>query len=338
MKRKKTKIVSSSSTEGSLKGRLYLQGLLILILIILSLLFNNHISNGDLNFRDDPGNPLYYIFYLYYNEDTHKAKKMLRNLFSNPEYRHQAIINYGLIQQHEKKPAEARQYFEKMFNEGERLSIIYLFGLSMNGYDTSYLDLLNLIETRESDLWLEYEKGIHFLKKNNMKTALKHLSRAAEMGFSSVDLLRSERAFNQISTTQEFNDLLKKIKKNKTISLREKLERDELYYNRNKPSGVSKEIQIALFFEKTRRYDRAERILLSQINSRIPFRDKSIALYAISRIKAKRGEKEMAQKFIKRFIHHLSSEEKDKTGYKKLMQYFYGDIIKNDRYLKNMKQ
>lgn len=337
MKRKKTKIVSSPSTDTALNNRAY-SGFLILALIILSLLFSNHISNGDLSFKDDPGNPLYDIFYLYYNEDTHKAKKMLRNLFSNPEYRQQAIINYGLIQQYEKKTGEARQHFEMMFREGERLSIIYLFSLTMNRYDTSYLDLLKLIETRESDMWLEYEKGIYFLENNNLQAALQHLSRAAEMGFSSVDLLKSERGFSKISTIQEFNDLLKKIKKNKTISLREKLKSDEFYYNRNKPSGVSRQIKIALYFEKTRRYDRAEGILLSHINSKIPFRDKSIALYAVARIKAKRGEKEMARKFIKRFIHHLSSKEKDNTGYKKLMQYFYGDIIRNDRYLKDIQQ
>ena len=74
MKRKKTKIVSSPSTDTALNNRAY-SGSLILALIILSLLFSNHISNGDLSFKDDPGNPLYDIFYLYYNEDTHKAKK-----------------------------------------------------------------------------------------------------------------------------------------------------------------------------------------------------------------------------------------------------------------------
>jgi hypothetical protein len=336
MKRKKTKKLSSPSTERSCNNKTYSNGFLILTLTILSLLFSNHVSNGDLNFKDDPGNPFYDIFYLYYNEDMNKAKKMLRNLFRNPEYMHLAIINYGLILPYGKKSSDAREYFEKTFKKGERLSIIYLFSLYMNNYNNSYLDLLTVINTRESGLWLEYEKGIYFLNKNNMEIALKHLSRAAEMGFSSIDLLKSERAFKRIRNKKEFNDLLKKIKKNKTISLREKLKREELYYYRNKPSGVSKEIQIALYFEKTRRYDRAERILLSQINSRIPFRDKSIALYSISRIKAKRGDKEMAKKFIKRFINHLSSKEKDNTGYKKLMQYFYGDIIRNDRYLKTV--
>ncbi len=310
--------------------------LIFILILLFSLLFDNHVTNGVLNFKDDLGNPFYDIFYLYYNDDGDKAKKMLRNLFRNHEYRNQASINYGLIQQNEKKPNNAREYLEKTFTEGERLSIIYLFNLYINHYGSNYLDLLNLIDTRESSLWLEYEKGIYFLKMNKLADARKHLRRAVAMGFSSIDLLKNEKAFDKIRNTKEYTDLLKKVKNNKIVSLREKLKQEELIYYRNKPSGVSKKVQIALYFEKTKRYDMAEGILLSQINSKIPFRDKSIALYSISRIKAKRGDKRMAKKFIKRFLNHLSSEEKDNTGYKKLMQYFHSDIIKNDRYLKKL--
>jgi tetratricopeptide (TPR) repeat protein len=337
MKRKKQKKISSLPTGKSSIDKTHSNNLLILSLTLLfSLLINNHVTNGVLNFKDDLGNPFYDIFYLYYNDEADKAKKMLRNLFRNREYRHHASINYGLILQNEKKPTNAREYLEKTFTEGERLSIIYLFNLYMNHYDSSYLDLLNLIDTRESSLWLEYEKGIYFLKTNKIEDAKKHLMKAVTMGFSSTDLLKNEKAFDQIRNTKEYTDLLKKVKKNKIITLREKLQKEELIYYRDKPSGVSKKLQIAFYFEKTKRYDMAEEILLSQISSKIPFRDKSIALYSISRIKAKRGDKRMAKRFINRFIDHLTSEEKDNTGYKKLMHYFHRDIIKNDRYLKNL--
>ena len=158
------------------------------------------------------------------------------------------------------------------------------------------------------------------------------------MGFYSIELLKRENALKQIKDTDEFKLLLKQAKKNalKRTSLRRMLYNEEYLYYRNKPYGMSKKLQVAAYYERTRRYEKAEEILLSQIKDKIPFRDKSIALFSISRIFAKKGNKKMAKKYINRFIKHLSSAEKVRTGYKKLMQYFFEDIIRNDKYLKNL--
>jgi hypothetical protein len=96
------------------------------------------------------------------------------------------------------------------------------------------------------------------------------------------------------------------------------------------------ELDIAAYYEKTGKEKKALNILNSLVNSKISFRDKSIALFWLARINAKNNEKKIAKQYLKDFTEHISGQEKDTTGYKNIIAQVYKDIIINDEHLKKI--
>lgn len=312
--------------------------LILLLVLFFSLLISNHVSNGDLRYTAEMSNPFFDIFYAYYRDDKSTAKEKLQNLLTNAQYGKEAFINYGLVMQLEENISEAEEYYHKSLNSGELLALIYLFSLYHNTSNGQYQELLDSISKKRTSPWVEYEKGVHYLKIGKQEIALKHLERAVEMGFCSRTLLDKESVFDPIRSTKEFTSLRKKVIQNRAtyVSLQKRLKRDEYSYYKNKSYGVCPTIRAALYFEKRRRYNKSEKLLLSQIKPSLPFSNRSIALLLLSRIKSKKGDKKSAKKNLKKFIAHLNSEDRDMTGYKFLMQQFYKDIIMNDNHLRTL--
>ncbi len=312
--------------------------LIPLLVLFFSLLISNHVSNGDLRYTEEASNPFFDIFYAYYRDDKSTAKEKLRNLLTNAQYGKEALINYGLIMHLEENTSAAEEYYRKSLNSGEPLALIYLFSLYHNTSNNQYQELLDSISKKRASPWIEYEKGIQYLKGGKQEVALKHLERAVEMGFCSRTLLDKESAFNPIRSKKEFKSFRKKVIQNGAayVSLQQRLHRDEYAYYQNKSYGVSPAIRAALSFEKRRQYHKSEELLLSQIKPSLPFRTRNIALLLLSRIKLKKGDKKSAKKYLETFIAHLNSEDRDKTGYKFLMQQFHKDIIMNDSHLRTL--
>ena len=312
---------------------------IIIILLILfsfvSLNSHHHIFSHN-NF--DNNNPFLDIFQLYFNYKPRKAKKLLKKQFNNPILRNRSYLNYGLIQEYEKRYRQAEIYYKKALLCGEDLAFTYLLNLYRKTNSSKYLKLLNTTKMSKMNYWIDYEKAVYFLKHRDMKNGEKHILRAINKGFCSTTLLKKDPVFNQLKDTVLFQRLIRKIKKNchKKKSLLDELKADEYLYKKDKPYGITNKLRIAVYLEEKGRDKRAEAVLLSILKSRISFRDRSISLFKIARIKAKNSEFSSARSYLKKFADHIRSNEMDKTGYRELIAPIYMDIIKNDKFLKKL--
>lgn len=286
----------------------------------------------------DPRNPLYDVFYLYYNYDIKRAKRLLKKQFNNPKLKNHAYINYGVIKEYEKDYKQAEKHYKLALNNGEKCALIYLLNLYKKLDSVKYIKLLNSIKIPKQDYWIDYEKAVFYLEQGNIRKAIKLLWIAVDKGFNSINLLLRDPAFDQLRGSKSFSKIITKIKNSnyKKKSLLEELHDAEYEYSINKPFGMSRDLEYISRLEKRGKDKKAEKALLSLLKSNILYRERSIALFWLARIKAKNGERGAAKKYLKKFIKHIRNDQSDNTGYKRLIRHIYKDIILNDIYLKEL--
>ncbi len=307
----------------------------IILILLTSILQGQKIVYS---YTQDTENPLYDVFYMYFNNEKDSAEKLIKYLFENPKLKNLACINYGFILEDERKFKLAEKYYRKALNEGEKTAFIYLHNFYKKYYPIKSLRLLQAAPVSKSDYWIDYAKAVYYLKYNKSKVAIKYLKQAIKKGFNSTALLEKDPIFDSLRNTKRFKSLLHRARNNsfKKKSLSKKLQLMEYLFKQDKPYGMNRELQIVAYLLKTGRDKKARETLTSLIKSRVPFRDKNIALFYLARLEAKDGNNSAARKYLNRFTEHLSSDEQDNTGYKKLVGNLYEDIIRNDRYLKSL--
>ena len=322
-----------TNTENSIKLKKLIRFILLLLAAFFAL--NLHGETSPDIYKPDISNPFHDVFYSYYSSNKKQAIKMLKKLFNNNKYKNHALINYGLINEYETNFPEAEKYYKEALNNNEKVAFIYLYILYKK-YNKE--KLLPLIQKIQNDNWTLYEKSVHYAEINDENNAIECLSQAIENGFSSPNLLLNDPAFNNLKKTFKFKWLLHKAEKNhsKSISIVQKMKKAELEYKKDKPYGMISELDVAAYYEKTGKEKKALNILTSLVNSKISFRDKSVALFWLARINAKNNEKKIAKQYLQNFIEHVSGQEKDSTGYKNIIAPLYKDIVLNDEYLKKI--
>lgn len=290
------------------------------------------------DYAPDISNPFLDVFYCYFNNDPGRAKKILKKEFDSASRGTQAYINYGLIMQYEKKYEEAESYYRKALEMNDRSSIVYLYDL-YNHYDRSKAAcLLDAVGKNIDSCWTDYEKAVCHIEQGDRQQAVDCLMSAVKKGLPSPLLLSADPAFTGLKNDRKFIYILHKAKTNysDSNSLRSILKDSVFRYRLDKPYGMNMELDAAAYFDKTGRYDKAVDILESMLNKQTGFRDRSIALFWMARIKSRLHENSAAVKYLKEFIAHMHGSEIDDTGYKKLVAPVYKDIIMNDRYLKDI--
>ncbi len=283
-------------------------------------------------------NPLYDVFYKYFNDDRETAINLLTSLFDKPENKSSAYINYGFIMEYEKNFKMAGKYYTMALDEGDKTAFIYLHNLNKRYKPLKSLKLLDQYFKDETNYWIDYEKAVYYYKNNQIKSGNFLLRNAIKKGFSSIALLEKDPVFDPVRNTTTFKRFLIQAGYNipKRKSLLKKLQHKEYLHNSKKPYGIDRALKIAAYMEKTEEIEKAKGILSSLLNSKITFRDKNIALFWLARLEAKSGNEHEARNYILKFTKHLFSKEKDKTGYKKLIKKIYKDLIQNDNYLKKL--
>lgn len=307
--------------------------ILSIALLILTASMRGH--GGIEDYKNIIENPLYDVFYMYFNNERKEAVDLLKSLFDNPHYRTEACINYGYIMENENNRALAEKYYSKALDEKNMTAFIYLHNLYKKHDESKFLKMLDNTKAPGTDYWMDYERGLYYLKYNRIKTAYKYLKSAIKKGFSSTALLKNDPVFDGIRNSETYSRLMQMVHNNslRRKSMLKDLLIEEYLENQNRPYGMIKELEIASYLEKTGKDREAKGILDSMIKSDISFRDKSTALFRVARIEAKLKNNSSARQYLDMFITHLKSDEKDETGYKKLVSKVYGDIIKNDKYL-----
>lgn len=283
-------------------------------------------------------NPLYDVFYMYYNFEREKALAHLASLFDNPEYKTTARINFGVIMENEQNIKSAENYYSAALSRGNKLAFIYLHNLYRKDKPARFIQMIKELETPETNFWPDYESALYYLNYNDTKSAFHYLRGAVKKGFSSTLLLDREPLFDGIRRTSDFQKLYKITQYNSTkrTSILKTLLLKEYIHNQSAPYGMTKDLQMASYLDKNGETKKAREILGALLKSGLSFRDKSMALYWLARLEAKTGNESTAREYLDKFTAHLLSEEKDDTGYKKLVGTVYRDIIKNDVYLNKL--
>jgi tetratricopeptide (TPR) repeat protein len=310
------------------------------ILLFAGILFSLNLYGdpGDSKYVPDITNPFHDIFNLYFSNNEKEAVKLLKKQFNNRKLKNQAYLNFGLIQEFEKNYSEAEKYYRMALANNEKISILYLNNLYRNYNKDKLLPLLDAVQNNEDSWWILYEKAAYYIETGDKDKAVACLSEAIDKGFSSVDLLNNDPAFDKIKNTFKFKWLIHRAKNNylKSTSIIQKMEEAEYEYKKDKPFGIIRELDAASNYEKTGKDKKALNILESLLKSKLSFRDKSTTLFWLARINARIGEEKTAKKYLREFTDYISGQEKDNTGYKTLLAPVYKDIILNDEYLKKM--
>ncbi len=291
---------------------------------------------GD-SYENAASNPIQEIFYNYFNTDKIKARNLIKKYFDNKKYKSQAFINYGYVLEKQGKYSEAEKYYKEAVKNNDDTGIVYLNNLYKSNKEKKAAFLEELKNNTKS-FWPDYEKAAYLIENDETEKSIACLAAAIENGFSSIDLLQNDPAFNKVRDTKAFKELCEKIKKNSApaVTMSEKLKQAEYEYTIDKPYGKIKNIDIAGIYESTGNDKEALKLLLSIVKSNPGFRDTNIACFRIARIYAKTKQKGKARKFVKMFIDQITGASADTTGYKDLVLPVYKDIIVNDCYLKDI--
>ncbi len=308
------------------------------IVIIPAIFFSLQLHGSTANdYTADISNPFHDIFNAYYSNQVNLAMKLLHKQF-NKQLKNQAYINYGLILEHKGNFAEAEKYYRKALGNSEMIALIYLHDHYKKHDQDKIIPLLEALEGHMQSCWIDYEKAAYYAETGNKEAVLKYLSQAAEKGFSSVELLRSDTAFDAVRDTSGFKKIMRTAEKNASSSPSVTAMANQLVYEyeKDKPFGKSTELDAAAYFEKTGKDSKALNILTSLLESGQSFRNRSITLFWLARIHARKGNEKKAKKYLNYFKKYIAGKSEDKTGFKDLISPLYKDIILNDKYLKKI--
>ena len=308
---------------------------LFLLIILLSQVYEVQ-NTCSSNFTTDYTNPFFDAFTLYHYKEKDEAKKMLLKLARDPRYKNQAYINYGLMNQWDKNFSEAAVGYNNALQGDYPLALFYLLPMLITHQPEKFPQTLNSLLNVREKYWIEYEKAAHFASKGQEEKALVHLEHAVQEGFFSEHLLKSDPAFKSLIKEDRCRKLFPRMRKNaRQKSLRKTLEEEIASALENKPYGLSKELQ-SLLYLKPSEMKKKEAALLTLLQSSQTFRDRSISLYWMARIKAQRGQNALAEKYLKEFLAHMEQNVKDKTGHQKMVKSYLDDLLSNDPYLKRV--
>ncbi len=293
---------------------------------------------GDSKYIPDTSNPFHDVFYMYFSNNKKEAVNLLKKQFNKRKLKYHAYLNYGLVNEYERNYSEAEKYYRMALANNEKLSILYLSNLYNNYDKNKLLPLMTAFEFHKEGIWALYEKAAYYNLTGDKNKAVECLSQAVEKGFSSADLLNNDPAFNNIKNTFRFKWLVHGAKNNysKKNSINQKMDEAEHEYKKDKPYGLIRELETASNFEKAGKEKAALNVLESLLQSKIPFRDRSTALFRLARINAKIGNEKAAKKYLTGFTEYVSGQKNDETGFKDLIAPVYKDIMANDIYLRKI--
>lgn len=281
--------------------------------------------------------PFYDIFYTYYGESPDKAKKMLLGLMSDSKQKNQARINYGVIQQIEKRFDQAEQYYNQSMQAGDTLAFSYLYALHANKKNTKAMSLLRQKDAKNSNPWINYETCLQYLQANNTESALNALEQAVKSGYNFALIMDKEPLFDPVRNSRKYNYLYAQTKKNiSPSSPAREIEELKFQEKKDRPYGLTKELQKISRIDRKEKHAEAAEALEGLLKTSMPIRDKSIALFWMARLKARQKDKTAAKKYLAEFAGQLVSQEEDATGFKKTAAALYKDIISNDSLLNKL--
>ena len=277
-----------------------------------------------------PPDPFHDVFYTYYTESRPQARRMLSSLLGNHVHRGRALINSGKIEEIEKRPERAAALYRDAFNRGERMALPYLYRSLQKSDPAAAGKLLDSLSTKEPGGWLAYERSLLMLRRGDSAGALRLLGAAVSLGFNSRDLLLREPLFDPLRTTPEYRDIIMRMKPPPTGRLTRML--DDIRRERLKgtPLHIDPAFSIIGELERKGRLAEAEHALTRLLAAPLAFNERSLALYRMARIRARRGDTSGAREALARHEELFKNTRDEASGYRAIIAPFISDTIAND--------
>ncbi|TAL39386.1 MAG: hypothetical protein EPN93_01715 [Spirochaetes bacterium] len=290
-----------------------------------------------LHAREDAEPPGIDAFLSYYDGKKDEAFRIIKVLMKSRTARPYAHVDYGVLLAMEKKPDEALEVFRDAHGEGNHKALAYLFAGNARAGAGGNERLLEDMASGNGACWKEYELALSCLARRNEEEALSHFEEAVRGGLNGRLLAAREPLFDRIRNHERFKRALADMagkEKDKISSFATELKRAEYEERAAHPYGARREIMAALYSERKGDPGRGIALIEEMMRGECGFRDMSMGLYVMARLKARTGNAEGARYCLARFIGHLFSEAADATGYREIMRRAYADILLNDAVLK----
>ncbi len=284
----------------------------------------------------DLHNPMYDVFYLYYDDQRREALSILEKAMNKKEYRESAFINRGLIAHYEGKQSSAINWYQKSLASGIR-GTTYILHYTSKTDPGKYNSVLAQLEKVDNSYWIDYERAAGYAKKGDRNTALHHLEKAFKKGFYQVDLINHDPAWRRLKNTNVYKTLKDRYRtKGKASDEINTLVDSTIALARSKPFGLSPELAVAHDMLITGHTNKAlpylQRVIATSSNSRHVF----IARYWRARIFTKSGKKNAAKTEISKCRNILKNTGGNTSFPQTIPLPLFEDIIENDPVLKKL--
>ena len=284
----------------------------------------------------DLDNPMYDVFYLYYDDQRREALTILEKAMNKKEYQESAFINRGLIAHYEGKQSSAINWYEKSLSSGIR-GTTYILHYTAKTDPGTYNRMLTHLEKSDNSYWIDYERASRYAKKGDSATALHHLEKAFRKGFCQVDLINHDPSWRRLRNSNAYKKLKDRCRtKGKTSGETNTIVDSTLTLARSKPFGLSPELAVAhemLIAGTTKKaIPYLQRVIATSSNSRHIF----IARYWRARLFAKAGKKNAAKAELSKCRNILKKAEGNSSLTKVIPLALFKDIIENDPVLKKL--
>jgi tetratricopeptide (TPR) repeat protein len=284
----------------------------------------------------DLDNPMYDVFYLYYDDQRREALSILEKAMNKKKYRESAFINRGLLAQYEGKKSSAINWYQKSLSSGIK-GISYILHYTEKTDPGTYTTTLTRLEQVENSYWIDYERASGYAKKGDSPTALRHLEKAFRKGFYQVALINHDPAWKRVRQLKKYKALKDHYReKGRTSGESKAIVDTALTLSQSKPFGLSPELAVAYGMLIKGNNNEAlpyiQRVIATSSNMRHLF----IARYWRARLYAASGRINSAKSEISECRKILQ-----KTDGKSLLQEavplpLFRDIIENDPLLKKL--
>ncbi|MFW5769809.1 MAG: tetratricopeptide repeat protein [Spirochaetota bacterium] len=284
----------------------------------------------------DLDNPMYDVFYLYYDDQRREALSILEKAMNKKEYRESAFINRGLIAHYEGSKSSAINWYQKSLSSGIR-GTTYILHYTANTDPGTYNSVLSRLEKIDNSYWIDYERAAVYAKKGDSAVALHHLEKAFRKGFHQFALISHDPAWRRLRNSNAYKKLKDPYKaKGVTVGETNALINTTLALARSKTFGLSPELAIAhemlITGTASKSLPYLQKVIATSSNSRHVF----IARYWRARLFAKSGKKNAAKIEISK-CRTILKEAKSNSSLSELIPLtLFQDIIENDPVLKKL--
>ena len=287
----------------------------------------------------DLDNPMYDVFYLYYDDQRDDALSILNRAINNRKYREAARINRGVIEYYEGRHSRALKWYDKALSHGP-LATTYILDHASGKDQALYEKTLGHLENSKNlkgIYWIDYERASRYARKGDRATALVLLQKACKKGFNHPDLVKNDPAWKRIRKHPAYKTIEKEyFGPGSEGNTSRAIVDTSLTLANGTPMDISPGLAVAYQMLIKRKKASAmpylNRVIATSSNQQHIF----IARYWRARVLYEQGKKKAAKKELSQCRDILKSFSGKPSSSPGITLPLFRDIVENDPVLKKM--